>query len=161
MLEDLKTFCGRINARLEDAIFEEKQAILQLLIERIIVGEDILEIRHVIPLDGPPRGSCGSAAPPESGLRSDGVNPAPLPAGSYQHSLNGALQTPVSVAGYEPPPQSPRATKERKKAPREKAPSSLGPTSKPKTSLSPVSPFTPTAMTTAVEATCPSWRHLK
>ena len=55
MLEDLKTFCRRINARLEDATFEEKQAILQLLIERIIVGEDTLEIRHVIPLDGPPR----------------------------------------------------------------------------------------------------------
>jgi hypothetical protein len=35
VLEDLKTFCGRINARLEDAAFEEKQAILQLLIRRI------------------------------------------------------------------------------------------------------------------------------
>ena len=60
VLEDLKTFCRRINARLDDATFEEKQSILQLLIERIIVGEDTLEIRHVIPLDGPPRRSRGS-----------------------------------------------------------------------------------------------------
>src|SRR5215208_852592 len=73
VLEDLKTFCGRVNARLEEATFEEKQAVLQLLIERIIVGEDTLEIRHVIPLDGPPRSSKGFAGPPESGLRSDGV----------------------------------------------------------------------------------------
>jgi len=79
VLEDLQVFCRRINARLEDAAFEEKQAILQLLIERIIVGEDTLEIRHVIPLDGPPGSSIGSAAAPESGLRSDGVYPAPLP----------------------------------------------------------------------------------
>jgi site-specific DNA recombinase len=80
VLEDLKTFCGRVNARLEEATFEEKQAVLQLLIERIIVGEDTLEIRHVIPLDGPPRSSKGFAGPPESGLRSDGVRKGALPA---------------------------------------------------------------------------------
>src|SRR3712207_2058232 len=79
VLEDLKTFCRRINARLEEATFEEKQAILQLLIERIIVGEDTLEIRHIIPLDGPLWNSRGSVASPESGLRSDGVHYAPLP----------------------------------------------------------------------------------
>ncbi len=102
VLEDLQAFCGRINARLEDATFEEKQSILQLLIERIIVGEDTLEIRHIIPLDGPSRVPSGLAAAPESGLRSDGVNPTPLPGGSHQDRRNGALQTPVSVAGYEP-----------------------------------------------------------
>jgi site-specific DNA recombinase len=91
VLEDLQAFCRRIDARLDHASFEEKQAILQLLIERIIVGEDTLEIRHVIPLEGPPRNSMGSLAPPESGLRSDGVNPTPLPGGSYQDRRNGAL----------------------------------------------------------------------
>ena len=55
VLEDLQAFCPRIDARLDDATFEEKQAILQLLIERIIVREDTLEIRHIIPLDGLPR----------------------------------------------------------------------------------------------------------
>jgi site-specific DNA recombinase len=46
---DLKAFCERIRGRLEDATLAEKQ-LLQLLIERVIVGEDTLEIRHVIPL---------------------------------------------------------------------------------------------------------------
>ncbi len=86
-LEDLKAFCRQINARLDAAAFEEKQSILQLLIERIIVGEDTLEIRHVIPLDGPPRNSRGYAEPPESGLRSDGVNCTALPL--YPRQLTG------------------------------------------------------------------------
>ena len=67
----------------------ERQQLLQLLIERVIVGEDTLESRHVIPLgrpkpealapalpDGPPEGS-GLDEPPLGGeaerLRSDGV----------------------------------------------------------------------------------------
>jgi site-specific DNA recombinase len=91
VLEDLESFCRRINARLDDATFEEKQSILQLLIERIIDGEDTLEIRHVIPLDGPPRNSRGSAAPPESGLRSDGVNCAALPLGAKQLARHCSL----------------------------------------------------------------------
>jgi hypothetical protein len=73
---------------------------LQLLIERVIVGEDSLEIRHVIPLgrgggepsgpgpEGPARPGDGEGARPKEpprprtncGLRSDGVAPAHLPA---------------------------------------------------------------------------------
>jgi site-specific DNA recombinase len=97
VLEDLKTFCRRIDARLDDAAFEEKQAILQLLIERIIVGEDTLEIRHVIPLDGPPRNSKGPAAPPESGLRSDGVDLAPLPRCPLEVASDGRFEARVLV----------------------------------------------------------------
>ena len=37
-------------SRLGEASRPERQRILQLLIERVIVGEDSLEIRHVIPL---------------------------------------------------------------------------------------------------------------
>ncbi|MDQ5850897.1 MAG: hypothetical protein M3380_02270, partial [Chloroflexota bacterium] len=47
---DVVTFCERIRGRLDDASVEDKQAILQLVVERVIVGEDTLEIRHVIPL---------------------------------------------------------------------------------------------------------------
>ena len=102
VLEDLRTFCRRIDARLDDATFEEKQAILQLLIERIIVGEDTLEIRYIIPLDGPPRNSKGSAAPPGSGLRSDGVYPAALPRCTLQDRLDGTFEASVGVAGNQP-----------------------------------------------------------
>ena len=101
VLEDLQAFCQRIDARLDDATFEEKQAILQLLIERIIVREDTLEIRHIIPLDGPPRNSMGSTAPPGSGLRSDGVNGAPLPRSPLEVPLEGGLQALVIVGDHQ------------------------------------------------------------
>ena len=78
VVKDLQTFCERINTRIEEATFEEKQSILQLLIERVIVGEDSLEIRHVIPLGGPPRNSKGRPDPPNLRLRPDGVNPVSL-----------------------------------------------------------------------------------
>src|SRR5215210_8104418 len=51
---DLAAFCSRIHSRLDEATFADKQAILQLVIERIIVGNGRLEIRQVIPLRPPP-----------------------------------------------------------------------------------------------------------
>ena len=67
-----------LRTRLDRTNRADKQAILQLVIERIIVGDGSLEIRHVIPLSpGQPNGS--GAPTPKSRLRSDGVNPAPLP----------------------------------------------------------------------------------
>jgi site-specific DNA recombinase len=93
---DVKAFCERVCSRLEDATLAERQQLLQLLIERVIVGEDTLEIRHVIPLrrlkpeglaPAPPEGPCEGSAPGEGmpqgadeRLRSDGVRPAQLPA---------------------------------------------------------------------------------
>ena len=74
---DLTEFCARMRSRLDQASFADKQAILQLLIERIIVGNGRLEIRHVIPLRPPPPSGSGSSTPPER-LRSDGVNGASL-----------------------------------------------------------------------------------
>ena len=74
---NLAAFCGRIGTRLDEATFADKQAILQLVIERIIVGDGSLEIRHVIPL--PPRPPNGSGAPaPDAPLRSDRVGDARL-----------------------------------------------------------------------------------
>ena len=51
-----QTFCERIRGRLAEATLAEKQAILQLVVERIIVGDGSLEIRHVIPLAFPTSG---------------------------------------------------------------------------------------------------------
>jgi site-specific DNA recombinase len=90
---DLTAFCERVRSRLDEATLAERQRILQLLIDRVIVGEDALEIRHVIPLGrlkaepaGPcptdPTGSGGGAGDEPEGttpnglgarLRSDGV----------------------------------------------------------------------------------------
>jgi site-specific DNA recombinase len=77
VLANVTAFSERICSRLKDADFSDRQAILQLIVERIIVHEDTLEIRHVIPLrdpdpaDGPTR----PAMPPNTGLRSDGLHP--------------------------------------------------------------------------------------
>ena len=72
VLLDLAAFCERVRGRLDEASFADKQAVLQLVVERVIVHEDSLEIRHVIPLRSPPPGREGS--PPANGrLRSDRV----------------------------------------------------------------------------------------
>lgn len=96
---DLEAFCRRVRSRLDEASFAERQRVLQLLIERVIVGEDSLEIRHVIPLgrtggglspDGPDRaGDLGGGVGhgpedatgerPDCRLRTDGMSPAELP----------------------------------------------------------------------------------
>ncbi len=73
LLLDLAAFCERVRGRLDEASFAEKQAILQLVVERVIVHEDSLEIRHVIPLRSPPPGRDD---PPRANgrLRSDRVH---------------------------------------------------------------------------------------
>lgn len=77
VLADLEAFCERIRGRLDEATFQERQAILQLVVERVIVHEDSLEIRHVIPLREPPLGRDPLAAS-DDGLRSDRVEAAGL-----------------------------------------------------------------------------------
>jgi site-specific DNA recombinase len=90
---DLRSFCERTRSRLEETCLADRQRLLQLLIERVIVGDDTLEIRHVIPLrrlgpeavatapQGPVDGSGPAVDQPREAperLRSDGVRPAPL-----------------------------------------------------------------------------------
>jgi site-specific DNA recombinase len=80
VLSDLTAFCERVRGRLGEASFADRQTILQLVIERIIVHESSLEIRHVIPLHSPSPGR-GSFAEPNGRLRSDRVHPAAPPGG--------------------------------------------------------------------------------
>jgi site-specific DNA recombinase len=95
---DLTAFCERVRSRLDEATLSERQRILQMLIDRVIVGEDTLEIRHVIPLGrlkaepaspcpSDPTGSGGGEGDEPEGatpsglgarLRSDGVEGAEL-----------------------------------------------------------------------------------
>jgi site-specific DNA recombinase len=111
---DLEAFCGRVRSRLGEATVGEKQRILQLVIERVIVGEDAVEIRHVIPLrrpgdgatvrgtpDEPPEGDgMGEASSGKSGdgLRSDRVELAALPRHADQPGIQRLLQPGVAVA---------------------------------------------------------------
>src|SRR3954451_8552504 len=91
----LEAFCDRIHARLNEATFADKQAILQLVIECIIVGDGRLEIRHVIPLR-PPQPGRGSPGQPAPQLRTDRVNATPLPRGAH-HAPDRALEALVRV----------------------------------------------------------------
>src|SRR5215213_1257581 len=80
---DLAAFGARLHSRLHEASFADKQAVLQLVIERIIVHEDRLEIRHVIPLRNPTPGRPD--IPAENGrLRSDRLDNACLDGGQRE-----------------------------------------------------------------------------
>jgi site-specific DNA recombinase len=74
---DLKSFCERVRGRLEGATLAERQQLLQLLIERVIVGEDTLEIRHVIPL-GRPKPEVLPPALPDGSPEGSGLDKPPL-----------------------------------------------------------------------------------
>jgi site-specific DNA recombinase len=94
VLQDVRSFCAQVESRLDNATFDEKQRILQLVIERVIVGEDTLEIRHVIPLRRGPQ-QPGEPVPDSVELRSDGPLHAQC-AGSYspaQQSDGGRRRT--------------------------------------------------------------------
>jgi site-specific DNA recombinase len=69
---------GRICSRLKAADFSERQAILQLVVERIIVHGDTLEIHHVTPLrdPGPANALTALSVPHGTGLRSEGMGQA-------------------------------------------------------------------------------------
>jgi site-specific DNA recombinase len=77
-LTSLATFSDRIRSRLQTASVTERQAILQLVIERIIVHDGSLEIQHVIPLRDPSPGTTIDSNG-KVGLRSDGLASAPEP----------------------------------------------------------------------------------
>jgi site-specific DNA recombinase len=75
-----------VSSRLATASFSEKQTLVQLLIEKIIVGEGTLEIHHVIPLHRAPPDASGPG-PPVMRLRSHGMDLTALPA----RALEGAI----------------------------------------------------------------------
>ena len=112
----LEAFCDRIHARLNEATFADKQAILQLVIERIIVGDGRLEIRHVIPLR-PPQPGRDSPGQPAPQLRTDRVNPAALMRG-MEH-LCGRGPQPLVVIGDDElhAPQAPIRQRAQKRRP--------------------------------------------
>jgi site-specific DNA recombinase len=79
-LANLSAFCERVRSRLQTISITERQAILQLVVERIILHEDnTLEIQHVIPLRGPVPGSGACQSAEIRGLRSDGVTTSQFP----------------------------------------------------------------------------------
>jgi site-specific DNA recombinase len=76
VLTDLTEFCTRIRQRLSAVTLAEKQTLLQLLIDRIVVSTDTIEIHHVIPLHTAPAPVLESTTGTHTAirrLRSDGM----------------------------------------------------------------------------------------
>ena len=94
----LAAFCDRVRGRLAEATFADKQAILQLVVERIIVGDGTLEIRHVVPLR-PPSGQNGPSRP-EPQLRSDRLHAATLGRGA-EHLRGRGLEPLVRIRDHQ------------------------------------------------------------
>ncbi len=49
--DSIEDFCRRVRGGLADAIFEQKRKLVELLIDRVIVTGEEVEIRYVIPTD--------------------------------------------------------------------------------------------------------------
>jgi site-specific DNA recombinase len=49
MVKSIEAFCQRVQQGLADATFEQKRQLVELLIDRVVVTEDEVEIRYVIP----------------------------------------------------------------------------------------------------------------
>ena len=118
VMTDLRAFCERVEIRLDDASFEDRQALLQLVIDRIIVHDGSLEIRHVIPLRSPPPGR-ESTADPVARLRSDRMHIAALIGGLRQHLTDGGSQSGMVVRHHQfHAGEAALAQAEQKRAPR-------------------------------------------
>jgi site-specific DNA recombinase len=87
---DLTAFCERVRSRLDEATLAERQRILQLLIDRVIVGEDTLEIRHVIPLG---RLKAEPASPCPTDPTGSGGGEGDEPEGTAPNGLGARLRT--------------------------------------------------------------------
>jgi site-specific DNA recombinase len=58
--DSIEEFCEQVKAALFDATFEQKRALVELLIDRVIVADEEVEIRYVIPTspNGPYQPFC-------------------------------------------------------------------------------------------------------
>ena len=49
MVKSIEAFCQRVQQGLAEATFEQKRQLLELLIDRVVVTGDEVEIRYVFP----------------------------------------------------------------------------------------------------------------
>ena len=66
-MTDFAEFCANAQKMLENPTQEVKQEVLRLLVEEIVVSEDVITIKHIIPHDEKYRlKPCGKVHPPHS-----------------------------------------------------------------------------------------------
>jgi site-specific DNA recombinase len=57
MAASLESFCERASRGLQQATFDQRRQLVELLIDRVVVTDDAIEIRYVFPTS--PRGELG------------------------------------------------------------------------------------------------------
>ena len=50
MVQSIEAFCQRVQQGLAQATFEQKRQLIELLVDRVVVTGEEVEIRYVIPL---------------------------------------------------------------------------------------------------------------
>jgi hypothetical protein len=51
VLQDFVAYCDTIQGALDNPTPQVKQEVLQLLIKEVVVGKDMITIKHIIPID--------------------------------------------------------------------------------------------------------------
>jgi hypothetical protein len=94
--DGIETFCQTIRAGLATATFEQRRQLVELLIDRVIVTDDQVEIRYVLPTSpgGPHRPFCQ--------LRKDHLDGPPEPGDLHQGSQGNRLWCVAAVEGQFP-----------------------------------------------------------
>lgn len=112
LADTIEAFCQQVRMGLEDATFEQKRTLLQLLVDQVVVTDEVVEIRYVMPIS--PRGArqpfCQLRLDYRGGL-SQGLpdvrrcrdQPRPVHRGCLQHqaaSLQLRLPAPSGVRSH-------------------------------------------------------------
>jgi len=93
--DSIERFCKQVKEGLSDATFEQKRALVELLIDQVVVTDEGVEIRYVVPTssDGPHQPFCH--------LRSDYLDGLPRREVVWQQSPGAAALQDVEEDGVE------------------------------------------------------------
>src|SRR5262249_55058820 len=98
---DLRSFCQRVRGRLEGGSLVEGQEVVEVRIERVMVGEATTEIRHVLPL-ARPKLETPARALPDGPPEGSGLDGSPLGGGAERLCSDGVLQALLMMSIDEP-----------------------------------------------------------
>jgi site-specific DNA recombinase len=99
--DGIQAFCQTVRAGLATATFAQRRLLVELLIDRVVVTDDKVEIRYVLPTspDGP--------HPPFCQLRKDHLHPPARPRHPHQLGQGGAGRAEAGIEGQLPVGQPP------------------------------------------------------
>ncbi len=107
LTETLSAFMARLRSSAQTLDIPERQRIVRLLVKEVLVGDDIITIRHSIPIPAAPSGKDGPAARGTSYLLCKGSDHRPLGRATLRLGIFLAVQHPhVQAFANEPQQRS-------------------------------------------------------